>query len=82
MIQPGWLQKDKSERKRPRLVGGPAASRQSDASRLAAKLRPHELIAMLTHHYTRARARSLPKVAIRLCVLNSAGKPAVTIIEP
>ncbi len=27
---------------------------------LAARLRPHELIAMLTHHYTRVRARSLP----------------------
>ncbi len=82
MIQPGWLQKDKSERKRPRLIGGPVLPRQSEASRLAARLRPHELIAMLTHHYTRARARTLPKVTIRLSVLNGAGKPAVTIIAP
>ena len=45
----------------------------------ATKLRPHELIAMLTHHYTRARARSLPKVKTTIRVRNPAGKQAVVI---
>ena len=45
----------------------------------AAKLRPHELIAMLTHHYARARARSLPKVKTTIQVRNPGGKQAVVI---
>jgi hypothetical protein len=46
---------------------------------LAARLRPHELIAMLTHHYTRVRARSLPRVSTTLVVRNPAGRQAVVI---
>ncbi len=46
---------------------------------LAARLRPHELIAMLTHHYTRARARSLPRVKTTLCVTMPGGRQAVVI---
>jgi hypothetical protein len=45
----------------------------------AARLRPHELIAMLTHHYARARARSLPKVKTSISVLTPGGKQAVVI---
>ena len=46
---------------------------------LAARLRPHELIAMLTHHYTRVRARSLPRVSTTLVVRNPSGRQAVVI---
>jgi len=45
----------------------------------AAKLRPHELIAMLTHHYTRVRARSLPRVKTTLSVSMPGGRQAVVI---
>jgi hypothetical protein len=75
----GWFQKDKSSAKRPSIVGGPAAPRTSEASRLAAKLRPQELIAMLTHHYPRARARTRPRVRITIAVSNPAGKQAVIV---
>ncbi|MCA3565278.1 MAG: hypothetical protein IOC90_14740 [Methylocystis sp.] len=71
---------------------GPAAVRRAPAARplmappvptgkpsFAAKLRPHELIAMLTHHYSRVRLRALPKVRTSLSVCNPRGKQAVTI---
>jgi hypothetical protein len=76
----GWFQKDKSPSKRPRSLGDAVPARISEASRLAARLRPHELIAMLTHHYARVRARSLPKVKISLSVRMPSGKAAVTIL--
>jgi hypothetical protein len=79
MITPGWFQKDKSAPKRSKLLGGAARPGVSDASRMAAKLRPQELIAMLTHHYARARARSMPRVQITLAVSNPAGRQAVVI---
>jgi hypothetical protein len=79
MISQGWFQKDKPAPKRPRLIGAPALARVTEATRLAAKLRPHELIAMLTHHYSRVRARSLPRVTVTIAVRNPAGKQAVTI---
>jgi hypothetical protein len=83
-----WFQKDKSsaqknEKKRPLLLGAPLLDRKSgvasEASRFASRLRPHDLIAMLTHHYTRVRARSLPKVKTSLSVQGPRGKQAVTI---
>jgi hypothetical protein len=79
MIKPGWFQKDNSAPKRPRLLGGNALPGASEASRLAAKLRPHELIAMLTHHYARVRARSLPRVKITLAVRKPNGEQAVIV---
>jgi hypothetical protein len=75
----GWFQKDKSTQARPVLAGAPATPRSSEASRLAAKLRPHELIAMLNHHYSRVRARSLPKVKVTMAVRMPTGKQAVVI---
>ncbi len=75
----GWFQKDKSGVKRPKLIGKPAGPKTSEAARLAAKLRPHELIAMLTHHYQRARARTRPRVKITIAVRNPAGKQAVIV---
>jgi hypothetical protein len=71
---------------------GPAAVRRPPAARpliaapaptgkpgFAAKLRPHELIAMLTYHYSRVRLRALPKVRTSISVSNPRGKQAVTI---
>ncbi|MGL4240283.1 MAG: hypothetical protein ACRCTI_04140 [Beijerinckiaceae bacterium] len=75
----GWFQKDKSASKRPAILGGPALPRSLEASRIAAKLRPHELIAMLTHHYTRARARSLPRVKVSITVQAPNGRQAVLL---
>lgn len=46
---------------------------------LASRLRPHELIAMLTHHYTRVRSRTLPRVKTTLSVATPGGKQAVVI---
>jgi hypothetical protein len=58
-----------------------AGARPSRGQRpgLAAKLRPRELIAMLTHHYMRARAQSLPPVKITLSVRDPFGRQAVTL---
>lgn len=79
MIRSGWFQKDKPPVRRPILVGGPASPKTSETSRLAAKLRPHELIAMLTHHYQKTRAHARPRVRVTIAVSNPAGKQAVTI---
>ena len=56
-----WFQKETPSRQRAtaRLPG--TTLPPADKPSLAARLRPHELIAMLTHHYTRVRARSLPR---------------------
>lgn len=75
----GWFQKDKSSPKRHKLLGGPVLPRPAEAGRFAARLRPQELIAMLTHHYTRARARTLPRVKVSIAVRNPAGKQAVIV---
>lgn len=84
-----WFHKDTSSARimasltrlpaRP-LLAPPAPSRPS----FAAKLRPHELIAMLTHHYARVRARAMPKAALprvktTLSAETPRGKQAVTI---
>jgi hypothetical protein len=77
-----WFQKDIRPVKRQALLGQPVDARQTkgkDMSGLAARLRPHELIAMLTHHYTRVRARSMPRVKTTLCVNKPDGKQAVMI---
>jgi hypothetical protein len=75
----GWFQKDTPSRQRTfaRLPG--ATLPPAEKPGLAARLRPHELIAMLTHHYARVRARSLPRVTTKLTVANPSGKQAVTI---
>jgi hypothetical protein len=78
-----WFQKDTTSSKRPTLLGAPLfgtnKSATSEASRFASRLRPHDLIAMLTHHYARVRARSQPKVKTSLSVANKKGNQAVTI---
>jgi hypothetical protein len=77
-----WFQKDTGSLKRAALLGRPVGTRPSKTSEIsgiAARLRPHELIAMLTHHYTRVRARSMPKVKTTLSVHTPKGKAAVTI---
>jgi hypothetical protein len=79
MTRPGWFQKDKSPPRRPVAVGTPALPVSSEAARLAAKLRPHELIAMLTHHYNKTRAHTRPRVKITVAVSNPHGKQAVII---
>ncbi len=79
MISTGWFQKDKTGGKRPSPIGGPASPGVSEAGRLAARLRPHELIAMLSHHYQKARARTRPRVRITIAVQNPAGKQAVIV---
>jgi hypothetical protein len=79
MIRTGWFQKDKAPARRLALVGSPALPKASEASKLAAKLRPHELIAMLTHHYQKTRSVSRPRVRITLAVSNPGGKQAVII---
>jgi GLTT repeat (6 copies) len=62
-------------------IGRSASSKPktSELGALAARLRPHELIAMLTHHYTRVRARSMPRIKTTLSVNTPSGKAAVTI---
>jgi hypothetical protein len=74
-----WFQKDAPSTRKPaaRMAGAPAAP--VERTGLAARLRPHELIAMLTHHYTRVRARSLPRVKTTLSVATPRGKQAVII---
>jgi hypothetical protein len=74
-----WFQKDAPSKQRitARPAGAPMAP--VERSGLVAKLRPHELIAMLTHHYTRVRARSLPRVKTTLAVATPRGKQAVII---
>ncbi len=74
-----WFQKETPSRQWPiaRLPG--TTLPPADKPSLAARLRPHELIAMLTHHYTRVRARSLPRVTTTLSVANPSGKQAVVI---
>jgi hypothetical protein len=79
MIRSGWFQKDKSATRRPVVLGGAAQPSASETGRLAAKLRPHELIAMLTHHYNKTRAHSRPRVKITVAVSNPEGKQAVII---
>jgi hypothetical protein len=79
MTPQGWFRKDKGPPARSGRKGGPALPGLPDAARIAAKLRPHELVAMLTHHYARVRARSLPRVSITIAVRNPAGKQAVVI---
>jgi hypothetical protein len=68
--------------KHPALLGQPLPARPgqiSEAAKFASRLRPAELIAMLTHHFIRARARSQPRVKTSLNVVNTRGKQAVTI---
>ena len=74
-----WFQKGVPST--PRTAPRPAGASMAPVERpsLAAKLRPHELIAMLTHHYTRVRARSLPRVKTTLAVATPRGKQAVII---
>jgi hypothetical protein len=74
-----WFQKDapSTQKTARRPAGAPVAP--VERSGLVAKLRPHELIAMLTHHYTRVRARSLPRVKTTLAVATPRGKQAVII---
>jgi hypothetical protein len=74
-----WFQKDapSANRVAARPAGMPVTP--VERSGLVAKLRPHELIAMLTHHYTRVRSRSLPRVKTTLAVSTPRGKQAVII---
>jgi hypothetical protein len=77
-----WLTSEtKPQRRQPQVsVADLAAARtHRDGPSFASKLRPHELIAMLTHHYTRVRARSLPKVKTSISVKMPDGSQAVTI---
>lgn len=67
---------------KPKSRMGPRLSGPAQAPSLASRLRPHELIAMLTHHYARARARSLPRVKTTLAVSDPGGRQAVTIGWP
>jgi hypothetical protein len=74
-----WFKMDSSSMPRPatRPAGKPTVPVERSA--LVARLRPHELIAMLTHHYTRVRSRSLPRVKTTLTVATPRGKQAVII---
>jgi hypothetical protein len=77
-----WLTPEtKPQRRQPlRSVTDIAAARTlRDGPSFASKLRPHELIAMLTHHYTKVRARSLPKVKTTISVTMPNGSQAVRI---
>jgi hypothetical protein len=77
-----WFQKDTASIKRSTLLGAPLLGRKNtttEASKFASRLRPHDLIAMLTHHYTRVRAHSLPKVKTTLSVKTKSGAQAVKI---
>jgi hypothetical protein len=78
-----WFQKETSTSKRSSILGAPLfgkhKSATSEASKFASRLRPHDLIAMLTHHYTRVRSRGLPKVKTSISVMNKTGAQAVTI---
>jgi hypothetical protein len=79
MIRKGWFQKDKTNSGRPALIGTPASPGLSETGGLAAKLRPHELIAMLTHHYQKARTRTRPRVTVTLAVRDPKGRQAVIV---
>jgi hypothetical protein len=46
---------------------------------MTAKLRPHEMIAMLASHYARARTRQRPRVAVSLQVMTPGGRAAVEV---
>jgi hypothetical protein len=46
---------------------------------MTARLRPHEMIAMLASHYARARTRQHPRVAVSLQVMGPDGREAVAI---
>ncbi len=76
-----WFQKDVPLKPRLKALVRPTGAPLHPAVKpgLAARLRPHELIAMLTHHYTRVRARSLPRVTTRINVSMPGGKQAVVI---
>jgi hypothetical protein len=69
-----WFQKDKGATGSV-LRGAPATPGRG----FAAKLRPHELVALLTRHYNRVRARNLPRVRTALSVATPDGRQAVTI---
>jgi hypothetical protein len=74
-----WFQKDAPSTHRTGVRPAAAPMAPVERTGLVAKLRPHELIAMLTHHYTRVRARSLPRVKTTLAVATPRGKQAVVI---
>jgi hypothetical protein len=74
MMTERWFLKDKGATATA-LRGAPATPGKG----FAAKLRPHELIALLTHHYNRVRARNLPRVRTTISVVTPAGRPAVVI---
>jgi hypothetical protein len=78
----GWFQKETVIPALSPKLGKSMLGRKravNDISGFAAKLRPHELIAMLTHHYSKVRARSLPRVKTTLAVSSPHGVQAVTI---
>ncbi|MFM9973630.1 MAG: hypothetical protein ACKVON_03535 [Beijerinckiaceae bacterium] len=87
MTTQSWFQKETLSRTRPprkrhALAGKPfskSLATPSEAVKFANRLLPSELIAMLTHHYARVRARSLPKVKTSLSVVNKNGNQAVII---
>jgi hypothetical protein len=74
-----WFQKETPSRTRAFARPPGVPSPVIDKPSLAARLRPHELIAMLTHHYSRVRARTLPRVTTKITVTNPSGKQAVSI---
>jgi hypothetical protein len=49
------------------------------AAPLAMRLKPNELISLLTQHYERVRARARPKVTTKIACFTPAGKAAVRI---
>jgi hypothetical protein len=56
----------------PRAPHRPAGS-------LAKRLKPNELISLLTQHYERVRARARPKVITKIACFTPGGKSAVRI---
>jgi hypothetical protein len=76
-----WFQKDNRSAPRSTPLSRPILAPEApvDKQGFAARLRPAELIAMLTHHYARVRSRSLPRVTTTLQVATPNGKAAVTI---
>jgi hypothetical protein len=46
---------------------------------MTARLRPHEMIAILASHYAKARTRQQPRVAVSLQVLMPDGRDAVIL---
>jgi hypothetical protein len=55
-----------------------SGSRRSTES-FAKRLKPNELISLLTQHYERVRARSRPKVITKIACFMPGGKSAVRI---